>query len=135
MQKYPPSLQFLSVTLGLSALLLALFDALLTRGRALWLCGTFEIYGRVPLAFFIVHVFVLHLAAVALCAATGYSAHWLFQPVQPDTIFPTQPPGYGLSLPGVYAAWACVLLLLYRPCRAYAAYKRRHPEKAWLSYL
>lgn len=133
-EKYPPSLQFLLLTLGIALLLLAGIDALFARGRGRWLQGTLEVYGRVPLAFYIVHLFVLHAAAVLLCLATGHPTHWLFLPAQPDAAS-DQPPGYGLPLPGVYLAWALVLLLLYRPCRAYAAYKRRHPEKAWLSYL
>jgi uncharacterized membrane protein len=44
------------------------------------------------------------------------------------------PSDYGLSLPGVYLAWACVLLVLWPLCWWYGGFKRRH-RSGWLSYL
>ena len=42
--------------------------------------------------------------------------------------------GYGYGLPTVYALWATALVILYFPCRAFAAFKERRRER-WLSYL
>jgi hypothetical protein len=42
--------------------------------------------------------------------------------------------GYGLALPGVYAMWALVIVVLYPFCRWVAAMKAKG-YKWWLSYL
>jgi hypothetical protein len=47
----------------------------------------------------------------------------------PETI----PAWYGVSLPGVYVAWALVVLLMYFPCRWYAGLKSRRSDW-WLRY-
>jgi hypothetical protein len=44
------------------------------------------------------------------------------------------PKGFGLSLPGVYAVWVLVIVLLYPLCRLVAAVKARRTD-CWLSYL
>jgi hypothetical protein len=46
----------------------------------------------------------------------------------------TTPPGWGFSLPGVYLAWATVVLVMYPLCRWYAALKQRRGDW-WLSYI
>ena len=56
-------------------------------------------------------------------------ASWLFGGVPG-----AKPAGYGLSLPGVYAVWALVVLALYPLCRWFAALKQRRTEW-WWSYL
>ncbi|HET9765226.1 MAG TPA: hypothetical protein VFS60_00180, partial [Thermoanaerobaculia bacterium] len=48
----------------------------------------------------------------------------------PETI----PPWYGLALPGVYLAWAVVVLVMYAPCRWFARLKRERDDW-WLAYL
>jgi len=44
------------------------------------------------------------------------------------------PEWYGVSLPGVYAAWALVVFLMYYPCRWFARIKATRPSW-WLRYL
>jgi hypothetical protein len=46
----------------------------------------------------------------------------------------TQPPGWPLSLPWVYAIWITVLVILYPACRWYAR-KKLGSANPWLSYL
>ena len=60
----------------------------------------------------------------------GFPVAWLFSPAA----LATPPEGWSLSLPGIYAAWAVVLAVLYLPCRWFAGVKARHPG-GWLSYL
>jgi hypothetical protein len=48
----------------------------------------------------------------------------------PETI----PEWYGLSLPGVYAAWAVVVLAMYPLSRWFARLKRER-DNWWLGYL
>ena len=43
------------------------------------------------------------------------------------------PPWYGLPLPGVYAAWATVVIVLYYPCRYVARLK--DTGRAWTRYV
>ncbi len=125
--KYPPSLQFLLMTLGPAIVALAMFDRVGARG----LIGqTLVTLGRVPLFFYLLQWYVIHLLAVLAALARGLPIAWLFSDVFPKV----PPPEWPFSLPGVYVAFATVLILLYRPCRWFARLKQRHRE-GWLSYL
>jgi uncharacterized membrane protein len=84
-QEYPASLQYCAITLGISLLFLAWFDSLLTSGRALWLRISVEVYGRVPMAFYILHVYLIHTVALVLCALTGHDWHRLALPGRNET--------------------------------------------------
>jgi uncharacterized membrane protein len=123
-EKYPPSLLYLMMTLGPALILLALLER--AHGRlADWITA----FGRVPLFFYVLHLFLIHALAVALAWAAFRDASWLFG------AFPQQKPAaFGLSLPGVYAVWLLVLVTLYPLCRWFAALKRRRQEW-WWSYL
>jgi uncharacterized membrane protein len=125
--KYPPSLLFLLMTLGPAIVALAVFDRVGARGligRAL------VTLGRVPLFFYLLQWYVIHLLAVLAAIARGLPIAWLFSDVFPLVA----PPEWPFSLPGVYAAWATVLILEYGPCHWFAGLKQRHRE-GWLSYL
>jgi uncharacterized membrane protein len=127
--KYPSSLLFLLMTLGPALLLLAAVD----RGTPRLLRPALTI-GKVPLFYYLLHFFLIHLLAVVICALRYGSAHWMFE--SPDLAhYPfTAPPGWGFSLPVVYLAWAFVVLAMYPLCRWFAALKARRSE-AWLSYF
>ncbi len=123
-EKYPPSLLYLLMTLGPALLLLGLFDR--AEGKvAAWITT----YGRVPFLFYVAHLPVIHLVALALAWLTIGEAGWLI-----GNFVPPKPAGYGLSLPGVYVAWAAILLALYPLCRWFSALKARRHDW-WLSYL
>jgi uncharacterized membrane protein len=125
-EKYPPSLQFLLMTIGPSLLLLAWLDQeSVPRGLgALW------IFGRVPMFFYVQHLYLIHSLAILVSALRGQSVGWLFH----GAIFGETPVGYGYSLPFVYFVWITAVVLLYFPCRWFAELKRRRHE--WcLSYL
>ncbi len=120
--KYPPSLQFLLMTLGPA--LIALAGAEQARGP---IARLLAVYGRVPLFFYVAHIFVVH--AVAVLIAFAQSGEWRrIQAVKhPDQI----PPWFGLSLPGVYLAWLVVVVVLYLPCRAMDRWKSTRTEWWW----
>jgi len=123
-EKYPPSLTYLMMTLGPALILLALFER--ARGRiADWTLA----FGRVPFFFYVLHIVVIHVLAVALAWATLGDAGWLLGPPPRQT-----PAGFGLPLPGVYAVWLFVVLALQPLCRWFAALKQRRREW-WWSYL
>ena len=60
-EKYPPSLLFLAMTLGPALCLLAWMD----RPLGPWACRV-AVYGRVPLFYYVAHVFLIHAVAIAL---------------------------------------------------------------------
>ena len=92
------------------------------------------VYGRVPLFYFALHAALLHLLALAICAIRYGHIHWIFEsPTDGDYPF-TPPPGWGLTLPWIYLAWASVVLALYPLCKWFSDLKRRRTDP-WLSYL
>jgi uncharacterized membrane protein len=121
--KYPPSLQFLAMTLGPAAIFCAYADRM--RG---FFKDMFVMFGRVPFAFYVAHFYLLHLLSVLLGVLQGFRAEQLM------TFPPFYPRGYGVSLPLVYAVWALAIALLYPFCRWVAAVKARN-RAWWLSYL
>ncbi|WP_161557230.1 DUF1624 domain-containing protein [Acidisarcina polymorpha] len=134
-EKYPPSLQYVAITIGIVLLLLGWIDASLSTGRAPWLRTTLEVYGRAPLAYYIAHLALIHLLAIVTCAMTGHDWHRFATPLPYGSFIAGPPKGYGFSLPGVYVIWVVIILALYLPVKWYADYKRVHPEQWWLRYL
>lgn len=127
--KYPASLQFVLVMLGPAFLFLAFAEKL--KGNV-WEKVT--ALGRVPLFFYIVHVYVIHLVALVTALATGFELQ--------DMVFITwitDSPnlrGYGFSLGVMYLFWIGIVLALFPLCLWYDRYKTKHgKEKKWLSYL
>lgn len=120
--KYPPSLQFLLMTLGGSALALAWAER--APGALARMLST---YGRVPLFFYVAHIFVVH--AVAVLIAFAQSGEW--RRIQVVTHPERIPDWFGLPLPGVYLAWLVVVAALYSPCRTMDRWKSTRPEWWW----
>jgi uncharacterized membrane protein len=130
--KYPPSVDFLLMTLGPSLLALAWFDR-----PGLKRSNPLVVFGRVPLLYFVVHFYAAHAAAVLLALArygTGALA-FIFQPLPsmggPSDLFPAE---FGYDLWVVYLVWAIIVLALYPACRWFAAIKAKQHDW-WLSYL
>jgi uncharacterized membrane protein len=122
-QKYPPSLDFLLMTLGPALMFLAWCEREAGRfGRF------FIIFGRVPLFFYILHWYVIKAVMIGL----GYWRHG-------DEFFRAfseghPPENYGYDLWVVYVVWAGVVLALFPLCYWFAGVKARS-RAAWLSYL
>ncbi len=125
--KQPPSLLFVLMTLGPAIMALSVIDRLGIRGPVGRALVTF---GRVPLFYYLLHWYVIHGLAVLAGLVRGFPVAWMFSPA----VLATPPAGWSLSLPGIYAAWAVVLAIVYIPCRWFAGIKARHPG-GWLSYL
>lgn len=126
--KYPPSLLFTLLTLGCMLLLLRYFDK--PRGQFSTLLIT---YGKVPLFYFIVHMFVAHAMGLLVFLIQGsqledlnFGAFGLGRPKEG---------GGGISLAGVYVAWFFVVLILYPLCKRYGSYKENHRQNTLLRYL
>ena len=126
--KYPPSLLFLTMTLGPALLFLAFTESVDNKTSNI-LC----VYGRVPLFYYVVHIYLTHF--VAMLAANllpGYNWRDL---TGESPWFGDKLKGFGFSLGIVYLVWIAVVVALYQLCRWYDLYKQRHKEKWWLGYI
>ena len=128
-EKYPPALDYLLMTLGPALILLGLIDGVKAErgvGRILL------VYGRVPMLFYVLHLYLIHTLAISAALAFHQPASWLWH----GAIFllPT-PAGYGHGLPFIYAMWILAVAILYLPCRWFMEFKARHRDWNWLSYL
>jgi uncharacterized membrane protein len=129
LNKYPPSLLFLLMTLGPVLLALRTLD-----GHTPTLLRPAQIIGKVPFFYYLMHVLFLHVIAVgAMLARFGSIGPAVTSPTL-DRFPITQPPGWPAGLPVVYLVWIVVVLALYPFCAWYADVKRRS-SNPWLSYL
>ncbi len=126
LNKYPPSLLFSLATLGILLLILSAAE-----GRDNALTRFLLVYGRVPLFYFVVHIYLIHLLMLLTVTIQGYP--WSSLDFGPFKF--GRPEHAGLSLGGVYLVWAAIVLALYPLCRWYGSYKARHKDKTWLRYL
>lgn len=127
--KYPPSLQFVCVTLGVVFVLYPLLAKL--RGPVASLLLT---YGSVPLMAYVAHIFVVHLVAVLSRVVTGQDASGLSNAIGKFIFEPTAQQGISFPLWYVYIAWVVVLATILPLCRWWAGVKQRRRDW-WLSYL
>jgi uncharacterized membrane protein len=121
--KYPPSLLYLLMTLGPSLTLLGLFEFVPDKPSR-WLLY----FGRVPMFFYIIHIYLIHAVAAGLAYLRFGVPMWDLKTYNDSR------PEMGYNLWVVYAIWIGVILVLYLPCRWFAGVKARH-KSAWLSYL
>ena len=125
--KYPPSLLYVLMTLGVSFLILATAD-----GRENGFTRIVSVYGKVPLFYYLIHWYLIHILAVGLAFAQGF--RWADLPFGAFE-FGRPHVGYGFALPGVYLVWLVVVAALYPLCRWYGRYKAAHREMWVLRYL
>ena len=114
--KYPPSLHFLLLTLGVGLLLLRLYEWP-PLARALQPLADI---GAAPMFFYLLHLYVLKLLYLAALAAWG----------------PTHGQLYALdSVAGLLLVACTMAVVLYPPTRAFARFKARRRDLGWLRYL
>ena len=119
-EKYPPSLQFLLMTLGPALILLSWFERMRVPG---WLVT----FGSVPLFFYVAHLYMLRFTSLPVSL-------WRFGEAAME-----MPPGIAgaakVGLPETYLIWMLTVFVLYFPCRWFAELKRSRRDLPWLSYL
>ena len=124
-QKYPPSLLYLMMTLGPAIAILPFLER--WEGK---FANFITVFGRVPLFYYVVHLYLIHVLALIAARHTMGSFRFLVSNVP----FEAFPPSYGFSLGVVYAIWIAVVLLLYIPCQWFAGVKRKS-NNPLLSYF
>lgn len=122
-EKYPPSLLYLLMTIGPAMIALAAMDRVRPRPD-----NALLVFGRVPLFFYVVHLYVIHLAAaLAFMPRLGPAAFGV-DPGSP-------PPEFGVGLALVYLIWAVAVVALYPLCRWFTRVKQQHRGSGWISYV
>lgn len=103
--KYPPSLVFLFLFVGLNLLLLSLWNR--AQGLLPRVCELLSTFGQVPLFYYLLHLFQFSVLG----------ALWFRK---------------GASLPVTYLVWLLGLIPLYFACRAYRRFKSQTPvDSLW----
>jgi uncharacterized membrane protein len=125
--KYPPSLLFSLLFLGIMFLFLFLSEK-----KKNQITEVLSVYGRVPLFFFVLHLYLIHTLMFVMLYLQGFKAgDMLFGPFmngRPKT-------GGGVDLFVIYILWVSVAALLYPFCKWYGNYKISHPGNRLLRYL
>ncbi len=114
--KYPPSLDFALITLGIGFFLLALFEPMKNK-----LVDALEVYGSAPMFIYVAHLYALLVVYSIVFAVLGANH------------------GERFGLDHVWQLWVATLTLavvLFWPTKVFASYKHKHKHsKPWLSYL
>ena len=128
--KYPPSLDFLLMTLGPAILLLAWLETIRLSAN-----NPMVVFGRVPLFYFVVHLYVIHGLAILFALLRYGHAGFMLQPLPSmGGSLKLYPDNFGYSLGVVYGVWIAVVAALYPLCLWFAGIKNRRRDW-WLSYL
>jgi len=121
--KYPCSLLYLCLTLGVTTLILSRTENIQSK--------FLKIYGSVPFFYYVLHWYLIQTITIIIFFAKGYTVH---QIATPNSAFLFAPPDFGISLTGVYLVWLIVITVLYKPCKWFSNYKKSHRDW-WLSYI
>ncbi|MEX1826853.1 hypothetical protein JNG39_04105 [Luteibacter sp. CQ10] len=128
--KYPPSTDYVLVTLGLSLLLGSAIDRVRGPFRKVLLT-----FGRTPLFTYITHVYVAHLLMVLVGVALGFPVdlflnfiQWNAAAVFDRVTPPIVTADWGFALGGGYLAWIVVLATVYPMAGWFGRLKQ---TKAW----
>lgn len=127
LSKYPPSLDYVLATLGVSLALAVPLARLPSR-----LVAPLLSFGRTPLLTYLLHIYLTHTLTLAVGLAQGLPAHLFWNYLgDPSGLKSAH---WGVGLGWVYAAWLAIMAMLYPLSRWYAALKSRRRDW-WLAYL
>ncbi len=122
--KYPPSFLFCCMTIGPALVLLAWLEKIKSV-----ITDLMVIFGRVPMFYYILHFFIIHLLTVIAFFISGFTID------QANTgMIYFRPLNFGYPLWAVYLIWIALVAALYYPCKKYSVFKASHTYW-WLSYL
>jgi len=124
--KYPASQLFLLMTLGPAITLLALVD-----GAAGQVASFFKTFGRVPMFYYLLHIPLIHAAALVMNAVLGNGIHHEWYATAP---YASVPQTARWTLGQLYLVWAIVIAILYPLCAWYGKAKANRSLR-WMSYV
>lgn len=125
--KYPPSLLFCLITLGIMFIILALAEQAKNR-----VANFISVFGKVPFFFYLIHWYIIHPLLIVILFIQGF--HWADLDFDSGNFGRPKGVESGLELWAIYIIWIGVVLILYYPCRKYSVYKAGH-QKWWLKYI
>jgi uncharacterized membrane protein len=125
-QKYPASQLFLFMTLGPMIAFIPVAERM--KGAFSRMIATI---GRVPLAYYMMHIPLIHVSALAINAMRTGAANESWYTSAP---YAQVPPDQRWPLWLLYAVWAIDIAILYVLCSRYAKVKAERP-RAWMRYL
>ncbi|EJF90334.1 DUF1624 domain-containing protein [Bartonella tamiae] len=114
--KYPPSLLFLLLTLGIGCILIALFE----KFQNTKLIGWLAVFGSVPMFFYVFHLYILKFLYVGAVSIWGLNQ------------------GQYFGFDTISSVWLCSIILiiaLYFPVRSFARFKAKRRDITWLKYF
>lgn len=126
--KYPPSLLYSLLTIGVGLIVLSLTENIQNK-----LTAIFIVYGNVPFFYYVLHFYLIRGINVIVFFLQGFGTNQIVDPTHQNP-FLFSPKGFGFNLGGVYLVWLLVIFILYFPCRWFSKYKKTH-NQWWLSYL
>jgi hypothetical protein len=118
------------MTLGPAIIFLALAEKPLG-----WIGKRIIHFGRTPLFFYLLHIYLIHILATIAIVLSGRAWTETIATTMMNAKDSPWLTGYGFSLGATYLIWIAVVLTLYPLCKWYDNYKRTHREKWWLSYV
>ena len=124
--KYPPSLDFCLLFLGILFLILSAIQGIKNKLTE-YVC----VYGKVPLFYYLIHWYIIHLLVFIMIFLQGFKRTDMvfgFNYGRPKT-------GSGIELWAIYIVWIAIVAVMYPLCKWYGRYKENHKEKKWLRYL
>jgi uncharacterized membrane protein len=125
--KYPPSLIFCLLTLGVLFLILAVTERVENRFTRF-----VSVYGKTPLFFYLIHWYIIHPLLLIILFLQGIS----FSVMDFASGNFGRPKGVesGIELWAVYIIWIAVVLLLYYPCMKFGTFKTKS-KSIWVKYI
>jgi uncharacterized membrane protein len=126
-RKYPASPLYLMMTLGPVIALVPFAEK--ARG---WLANVLMVFGKVPMFYYILHILIIHLSAIAINRMHGFHGYSEWYKNAPYVWMPEES-RWPLFL--LYLVFIIDVVFLYFLCNWYMRYKFAHPGKKWLKYL
>ncbi|MEP7194969.1 MAG: heparan-alpha-glucosaminide N-acetyltransferase domain-containing protein [Saprospiraceae bacterium] len=128
LDKYPPSLLYLFITIGPSIILLGYLEDVKN-----WATKPLQIFGRTAIFYYVLHIYLIHILATIAYFARGHSFSEVGNTGNFPFLFVVPGEGYGLEI--VYLIWVLLILLIYPLCKWYDGFKKSQVKKWWVSYV
>ena len=96
-----------------------------------WTTEVLATFGRVPMFYYLLHITVIHLLALAVWLVRDGTTHGDWFMTAPYVFVP---PDQRWSLPLLYLIFAVAVVVLYFPWRPYSRVKARG-QHAWMRFL